>query len=48
MRKFWSVMVEYTVEAETEEQVWEKWSKEEDVTYEGIYSIEFDYEEEDD
>lgn len=50
MATYWTVMIEYTIKADSEEQVWDKWCKEEDVTYECIHSIDYAYddEEEDD
>ena len=48
MTTYWTVMVEYTVEADTEEEVWDKWGKEKDVTYECIHSIDYSWEDDDD
>lgn len=39
MSKMWSVMVEYTVIADTEEEVWHKWDAKEDVEFERIDAI---------
>jgi hypothetical protein len=39
MSKLWSVMVEYTIMADTEEEVWKKWDAKEDVDFERIDAI---------
>lgn len=39
MNKVWSVMVEYTIIADTEEEVWHKWDAKEDVEFEAITAI---------
>jgi hypothetical protein len=39
MSKLWSVMVEYTIMADTEEDVWKKWDAKEDVDFERIDAI---------
>lgn len=48
MGKTWEVIAVFTVQAETEEEVWEKWAKDKDVTYDCIHSIEALWDEEDD
>lgn len=48
MSKTWSLMAEYYVKADSEEEVWEKWAKEKDVTYDSIWSIELLEDDEDD
>ena len=39
MSKLWNVRADFTVIADTEEEVWEKWASDTDVTYDGIWSI---------
>lgn len=39
MSKLWNVRADFSVIAETEEEVWEKWAADKDVTYDGIWSI---------
>jgi hypothetical protein len=46
--KTWEVTAVFTVQAETEEEVWVKWGKDEDVSYECIHSIEELWNEDDD
>ena len=50
MSKTWEVIAVFNVVADTEEEVWAKWAKDEDVTYDCIHSIEelWDNEEDDD
>jgi len=45
MRRFWTVRANYTVEAESEEQAIEKYFKDEDITYDGIWELELAWEE---
>ena len=46
MSKTWRVRADFMVEAETEDEVWNKWAADEDVMYDSIWSI--DLESEDD
>ena len=39
MSKLWNVRADFVVIADTEEEVWEKWASDTDVTYEAIWSI---------
>ncbi len=49
MSKIWNVRADFTVIAENEEEVWEKWASDTDVTYDSIWSIDYvENEEEDD
>jgi len=41
MSKIWNVRADFTVIADTEEEVWDKWASDKDVTYECIYSIDY-------
>lgn len=48
MAKTWEVIAVFTVEAETEEEVWIKWMKDQDIQYDCIHSIEELWDDEDD
>ena len=48
MSKTWEVIAVFTVQAETEEEVWEKWAKDQDIQYDCIHSIEELWDDEDD
>jgi hypothetical protein len=48
MRKFWTVRVDYTVEADTMDEAIDKYRQNIDTTYDGVWSVEFDFEEEND
>ena len=48
MRRFWTVRADYTVEADSEEQAIEKYFKDEDTIYDGIWELELAWEEGDD
>lgn len=39
MAKTWLLRADYLIEAQTEEEVWDKWAKN-DAMYDSVYSIE--------
>ena len=41
MSKIWNVRADFTVIADSEEEVWDKWASDKDVTYDSIYSIDY-------
>jgi hypothetical protein len=48
MRRFYTVRVDYTVEAESMDEAADKYRNLIDTSYDGIWSIDFAFEEEDD
>jgi hypothetical protein len=48
MRKFWTVKADFTVEADSKDEAIQKYFDNVDVTYDGIWSTELAWEEEND
>jgi hypothetical protein len=51
MSKIYELIAVYTIQADSEEEVWEKWATDKDVVYDSVYSIDLiedDDDEEDD
>ena len=48
MSKTWRVRADFMVEAETEDEVWTKWAADEDVMYDSIWSIDLEFDDDED